>query len=102
MFCSSRALHMLALEGQAPRIFARTNRRGTPYMAVGAIALGGCLSYLSMSQNSAKGTSPSRDRSRAHVPVLVWFTNLTTACTLMSWIVIGWRVGSYIGAHALT
>ena len=55
MFCSSRALHMLALEGQAPRIFARTNKMGTPYVAVGTIALFGCLSYLSMSENSAKG-----------------------------------------------
>ena len=57
MFASSRALHMLALEGQAPKIFARTNRRGTPFVAVGTIALFGCLSYLSMSENAAKGRS---------------------------------------------
>lgn len=55
MFCASRALHMLALEGQAPKVFARTNKRGTPYVSVGTIALFGCLSYLSMSENSAKG-----------------------------------------------
>ena len=92
MFASSRALHMLALEGQAPRIFARTNRWGTPFVSVGTIALIGCLSYLSMSENAAKGR-PLCDahdtNTPADDPVLVWFTNLTTACTLMTWIVIG-------------
>jgi amino acid transporter len=34
VFGTSRALYSLALSGQAPKIFRKINRNGTPYMAV--------------------------------------------------------------------
>ena len=88
MFCSTRALHLLAMQGQAPKFFARTNRWGTPYNAVGIVALFGCLSYLTLSSSAAVGESSTFFGALLNL-VLVWFTNLTTACTLMTWIVIG-------------
>ena len=75
LYASSRSLYSLSLEGQAPKIFGKTNKRGLPYFAVGFILLCSCLSYLACGSGSAK--------------VLDWFINLTSSCQLVSWIGIG-------------
>lgn len=56
LFISTRALHGLAVRGQAPKIFARTSRKGLPYMAVSLGALFALLSFMAASQNSSAGT----------------------------------------------
>lgn len=54
-FAASRSLYRLGLEGQAPKIVTRTNRFGLPYVSVAAVLAFGCLSYLSVSNSTAKG-----------------------------------------------
>ncbi|KAI5478634.1 putative amino acid transporter [Pseudohyphozyma bogoriensis] len=69
-FSASRALHGLALDGQAPKIFRWTNRHGTPYLAVIATILISCISYMSLSAGGAK--------------VLAWILNQTLNWVIMS------------------
>lgn len=47
MYASTRMLHALALHGQAPRIFARVNRRGVPVVALALTAAVGGFGFLS-------------------------------------------------------
>lgn len=55
LFTSSRALHGLALNGHAPKIFGHTNRRGVPYVAILSCAVFGALAYMSI--KSSAGTA---------------------------------------------
>ena len=71
VFAASRSLYGMAQRGQAPRILARTNKRGVPWVAVSLTLVVGCLAYLSVSQGSIK--------------VLNWWINLVTAAQLVSW-----------------
>ncbi|MEE5987446.1 amino acid permease [Ligilactobacillus equi] len=47
LYASTRMLWSLANEGTIPKVFAKTNHKGTPMVAVGASMLGGILSLLS-------------------------------------------------------
>lgn len=71
VFAASRSLLGLAQRGQAPKILARTSKRGVPYVAILLTLVVGCLSYLSVSAGSVK--------------VLNWWINLVTAAQLVSW-----------------
>ncbi|TID29269.1 hypothetical protein CANINC_002065 [Pichia inconspicua] len=74
-YSSTRVLHSMAMRGDIPRIFARTNRWGVPYYAVcvtGAISL---VAYLNCSSSSAK--------------VFAWLNNISTVSGFISWIFIG-------------
>jgi amino acid transporter len=71
VFAASRSLFGMAQRGQAPKILARTNKRGVPWIAVSLTLVVGCLAYLSVSQGSIK--------------VLNWWINLVTAAQLVSW-----------------
>ncbi|ODO05313.1 amino acid transporter [Cryptococcus wingfieldii CBS 7118] len=73
-FVASRSVFSLAQQGQAPKVFLRTNRHGVPYVAVTATLLIGCLAYLSVSSGTAR--------------VLNWWIDLVTAAQLVSWTVI--------------
>ncbi|TYJ58458.1 hypothetical protein B9479_000665 [Cryptococcus floricola] len=73
-FVASRSVFSLAQQGQAPKVFLRTNRHGVPYVSVTATLLIGCLAYLSVSSGTAK--------------VLNWWIDLVTAAQLVSWTVI--------------
>lgn len=75
LYTSSRALYSLALNGQAPRIFARTNRYGLPYLSVIVSILFSLLAYMSVKTGS--GTA------------FGYFANLTSVCGLVTWSVIG-------------
>jgi yeast amino acid transporter len=75
LYTSSRALYGLALNGQAPRIFARTNRYGLPYLSVFVSILFSLLAYMSVKTGS--GTA------------FGYFANLTSVCGLVTWSVIG-------------
>ncbi|KAJ2988735.1 hypothetical protein NUW58_g3824 [Xylaria curta] len=72
LYMSSRSLYSMAIEGSAPKFFARTNRWGVPVNSVLATACYGLLSYLNISSDG--GT------------VFNWFVSLTNNAGVISWI----------------
>ncbi|CEQ40091.1 SPOSA6832_01675 [Sporobolomyces salmonicolor] len=50
----TRTLYALAAQGQAPRIFMRTNRHGMPYVSLALCSLVCCIAYLNVSSGSKK------------------------------------------------
>ncbi|KAH7147759.1 amino acid permease-domain-containing protein [Fusarium sp. MPI-SDFR-AT-0072] len=53
-FNTSRSLHALALEGQAPKFLRRLNNKGVPYLAVIVVMALACLASLALGSTSAK------------------------------------------------
>lgn len=43
----------LAVDGQAPKILAKVDRRGVPWVAVAFTAMFGCLAYMNLSSSGA-------------------------------------------------
>jgi amino acid transporter len=74
LFSGSRILYGMALDGQAPKFFAKVNRYGVPYAAILATWLIGCLAYLNISSSGAQ--------------VFNWFANISTISGFIAWIVI--------------
>jgi yeast amino acid transporter len=64
VYCASRSLFGLALEGKAPKIFTRCTKNGVPIYCVGLVLLISLLSFLQVSNNAAV--------------VLSWFVNLVS------------------------
>ena len=62
VYCASRSLFGLALEGKAPRIFTRCTKNGVPVYCVALVLAISLLSFLQVSNSSAV--------------VLQWFVNL--------------------------
>ncbi|EPS97222.1 hypothetical protein FOMPIDRAFT_1032088 [Fomitopsis schrenkii] len=54
LYCGSRALYSLAINGSAPRIFSKTDRRGLPWVALIVNASVGFLTYMSLGAGSGK------------------------------------------------
>ena len=52
LYISSRTLYALALGGAAPTIFAKTDKRGVPYIALAAGGLFACLAYMNVGRSS--------------------------------------------------
>lgn len=73
LFSGSRVLYGMALNGEAPKIFGRTNRNGVPYVAVLATWAIGLLAYLNVSNTGAQ--------------VFTWFSNISTISGFIAWIV---------------
>jgi amino acid transporter len=71
LFTSSRALYGLAISRNAPQIFARTTKKGLPYVSIAFCAAFGCLAFMSL--QSSAGT------------VFGYFANLTAAAGLLTW-----------------
>jgi amino acid transporter len=74
LYSGSRVLYSMAANGQAPRIFAKTSRRGVPYPAVLATWALGCLAYLNVSTSGAQ--------------VFLWFMNISTISGYIAWIIV--------------
>lgn len=74
VYCASRSLFGLALEGKAPRFLTRTNRQGVPYYCVLVVLLICLLAFLQVSNGSAT--------------VLAWFVNLVTPSQLINFAVM--------------
>lgn len=70
VYCASRSLFGMALEGKAPKMFTRTTRNGVPIYCVLAVLLISLLAFLQVSNGSAT--------------VLAWFVNLVTASQLIN------------------
>lgn len=71
---ASRTLHGPAEDGQAPRVLLRTNKFGTPYLAIGASLIFTPLVYLGLGSSSSV--------------VLEWFVNITNIAGLIGWLAI--------------
>ncbi len=55
LYIASRTLYGLAIEGKAPRLFARVNRMGVPYPALILSVMFCGLVFLNVSSSSSKG-----------------------------------------------
>ena len=74
VFCASRCLYGLALDGQAPRLFARCTRNGVPVYSVLLVLAIALLAFLQLSNSAAV--------------VLSWFVSLVTASQLINFSVM--------------
>jgi amino acid transporter len=74
VYCASRSLYGLALEGKAPRFLRKTTRNGVPIYSVIVVLLIALLSFLQVSNNAAV--------------VLNWFVSLVTASQLINFSVM--------------
>lgn len=74
VFCASRNLYSLALEGQAPRFLTRCAGNGVPIFALAVTMLFPCLSFLQLSNSTSV--------------VLDWLVNLLTSGGLINFIFI--------------
>ncbi|KAJ2969003.1 hypothetical protein NUW58_g10092 [Xylaria curta] len=72
-FSGSRVLYSMALNGQAPKWFALTSKRGVPYVAVIFTVAIGALSFLNVSNTGAAAFQ--------------WFSNISTISGFIAWIV---------------
>jgi amino acid transporter len=92
MLTGSRSLYAMALEGRAPRIFARVSRFGIPWVAV---TFQGMFQFLAFMSLGSGGASEAFE----------WLTNINSANTLIIWIVIGicsWRMRKAMKAQGIS
>lgn len=74
IYCATRVLHGLSLEGRAPKCLAKTTKRGVPVYALVAAMSFSLLSFLQVNQGSAT--------------VLGWLISLITGGGQVNYIVI--------------
>lgn len=74
VYCASRSLFGMALEGKAPKFFTKTTRNGVPFYCVFAVLAISLLAFLSVSSGSST--------------VLNWFVSLVTASQLINFSVM--------------
>ena len=74
VYCASRSLYGLALEGKAPAVLTRCTRAGVPYLCVAVVLALALLSFLQVSNSASV--------------VLQWFVNLVTASQLINFSVM--------------
>ncbi|PLB33996.1 putative general amino acid permease (Agp2) [Aspergillus candidus] len=74
VYCASRSLYGLALDGKAPRIFTKCTKSGVPINCVGVVLVIALLAFLQVSNSASV--------------VLQWFVNLVTASQLINFSVV--------------
>ncbi|KAL7624870.1 general amino acid permease agp2 [Parahypoxylon ruwenzoriense] len=74
VYCASRSLYGLALEGKAPKFLTKCTRNGVPIYCVIFVLLIALLAFLQVSENAAV--------------VLSWFVSLVTASQLINFSVM--------------
>ncbi|KLJ13587.1 hypothetical protein EMPG_11480 [Blastomyces silverae] len=84
VYCASRSLFGLALEGKAPRIFAKCNKHGVPIYCVLLVLLIALLSFLQVSNEAAV--------------VLDWFVSLVTASQLLNFFAVAFTFTRFMKA----
>ena len=73
-YCATRSLYSLAIEGRAPRFLRKVTRNGVPIYCFAIVMIFPFLSFLQLSDNSAK--------------VLTWLTNIITAGGVINYIMM--------------
>ncbi|ODV69349.1 hypothetical protein HYPBUDRAFT_103124 [Hyphopichia burtonii NRRL Y-1933] len=71
MYICSRTIYGLAIEGYAPKIFAKTNKIGVPIYGILLSFLFCCLAFMSLSSSSAE--------------VFSYFVNVVSLAGLIAW-----------------
>lgn len=74
VYCASRSLYGLALEGKAPKFMTRCTKKGVPVYCVVVVLLIALLAFLQLSKSAAV--------------VLDWFVSLVTASQLLNFCAI--------------
>ncbi|KAI9687029.1 MAG: hypothetical protein M1822_002439 [Bathelium mastoideum] len=74
VYISSRTLYSLAIEGEAPAIFARTSRRGVPIYALAVSGTFACLAFMNATEDSKA--------------VFNYLVNVVTVFGLLTWLTI--------------
>ncbi|KAL2833259.1 amino acid permease/ SLC12A domain-containing protein [Aspergillus cavernicola] len=74
VYCASRTLFGLALDGKAPRVFTRCTNAGVPIYCVAVVLVVAFLAFLQVSNSASV--------------VLSWFVSLVTASQLINFSVI--------------
>ncbi|VEU21088.1 DEKNAAC101943 [Brettanomyces naardenensis] len=74
VYCTSRTLYGMAIDGKAPRFFSHCNKGGVPIYSVLAALCWGCLSFLQLGEGASV--------------VLSWIINLVTASQLLNYMII--------------
>ncbi|KAJ8487163.1 hypothetical protein ONZ51_g4362 [Trametes cubensis] len=74
LYIGTRTLYGLAIQGQAPKVFARVNRMGVPYASLILCTCFCFLVFLNVSSSSAK--------------VFGWFVNLVSTFGAITWMCI--------------
>ncbi|PHH81508.1 hypothetical protein CDD82_610 [Ophiocordyceps australis] len=74
VYCASRSLYGLALEGKAPALLTRCTRAGVPIYCVALVLAFALLAFLQLQSNAAK--------------VLSWLVSLVTASQLINFAVV--------------
>ncbi|PLW48392.1 hypothetical protein PCASD_02900 [Puccinia coronata f. sp. avenae] len=71
VYCGSRVLRGLAINGMAPKIFSRINSSGTPINAIMASSIPGLLAYMSLSSKSST--------------IFLWLVNVSAMGGIFNW-----------------
>ncbi|KAJ5247651.1 hypothetical protein N7468_002634 [Penicillium chermesinum] len=71
VYSGSRVLTGLALEGFAPKFFAKVTKKGVPYVSVAFTAAFGLLAFMNVSENSGQ--------------VFNWLVNLSSVAGFVTW-----------------
>lgn len=71
VYCATRTLYGMALEGRAPRILSKTTKAGVPMYSFLVVICFGFLSFLQVDQGSAK--------------VISWLISLITGCGMIDY-----------------
>lgn len=74
VYCASRSLYGLALDGKAPRLLTLCTAAGVPVYCVGLVLCFALLAFLQLESNAAR--------------VLDWFVSLVTASQLINFAVV--------------
>ncbi|ANB12115.1 Agp2p [Sugiyamaella lignohabitans] len=74
VYCASRSLYGMALDGHAPKIFSKCTKNGVPIYAVTVVLAFGLLSFLQLG-NTAE-------------TVLNWIVNISTASELINFAIM--------------
>ncbi|KAJ5733741.1 Dicarboxylic amino acid permease [Penicillium malachiteum] len=74
LYIATRTIYGLAREGKAPKIFARTDRRGVPVFALAISSMFALLAYMNVSSDAKT--------------IFKYFVNLVTIFGLLTWISI--------------
>ncbi|KAJ9144903.1 Arginine permease [Pleurostoma richardsiae] len=74
LYSSSRIMVALANEGHAPGILTRTNRHGTPYVAVALSSVLGLIGFINLSASGSE--------------VFNWLLNITSVAGFITWAMI--------------
>ncbi|KAH0523774.1 hypothetical protein TsFJ059_008734 [Trichoderma semiorbis] len=74
LYSASRVLYSMAINGQAPKWFAHTNRLGVPWVAVLFTWAFSLLAFLNVNNSGAT--------------VFNWFVNISTISGFLAWIII--------------